>query len=146
MNMKVSEKGLDLIRKFEGLRLESYRCPANVLTVGYGHTGPDVQEGMTITEEQANDLLWRDVRVAERCVNGAVTVPLTQGEFDALCSFVYSVGCARFRNSSLLRRLLDSDYDRAADEILRWVYADGKKLNGLLARREAEKERFEEAA
>ena len=142
--MKVSERGLDLIRKFEGLRLEAYQCSAGKWTIGYGHTA-GVYEGMVITEDQANDLLWGDVRVAERCVNGAVQVPLTQGEFDALVSFVFNLGCGAFRGSTLLRALNDSDYDKCASELLRWNKAGGRVLPGLVARREAEKERFEEA-
>lgn len=143
--MKLSEKGLELIKKFEGLRLEAYLCPAAVWTVGYGSTY-GVKEGMVITEEQAEDMLWRDVHVAEVCVNGAVTVPLTQGEFDALVSFVFNLGCGKFRGSTLLRKLNDGDYDGAADEFPRWCRAGGQPLAGLVARRAAEKVRFEESA
>jgi lysozyme len=143
--MKISERGLDIIRKHEGLRLKAYKCPAGVWTIGYGSTR-GVTDGMEITADEANMRLWRDVKDSEKCVNGAVTVPLTQGEFDALCSFVFNLGCGAFRRSTLLRLLNDSDYDRAADEFARWNKAGGRVLPGLVARREEEKKRFEDAA
>jgi len=143
--MKLSEKGLDLIKKYEGLRLKAYKCPAGLWTIGYGSTF-GVREGMEITEKQAEDMLWRDVHVAEVCVNGAVTVPLSQGEFDALVSFCHNLGCGKFRGSTLLRVLNDGRYDEAANQLLRWTRGGGRELAGLVARRQAEKERFEEAA
>lgn len=143
--MKLSERGLDLIKKYEGLRLKAYRDSVGIWTIGYGSTF-NVREGMEVTEKQAEDLLWRDVHVAEVCVNGSVTVPLSQGEFDALVSFVFNLGCGKFRSSTLLRKLNGSDYDGAAAEFARWTRAGGEVLAGLVSRREAEKERFEDAA
>lgn len=142
--MNLSEQGLALIKKFEGLRLKAYLCPAKVWTIGYGSTY-GVREGMEIEEEHAEDMLWRDVHVAEVCVNGAVKVPLSQGEFDALVSFCHNLGCGKFRGSTLLRLLNDGRYDEAGAQFLRWTRGGGMELAGLVARREAEKERFEDA-
>ena len=142
--MQLSEKGFDLIKKYEGLKLKAYKCPAGIWTIGYGSTY-GIKEGMEITEAEADEMLRRDVHTAEVCVNGAVTVPLTQGEYDALVSFVFNLGCGKFRGSTLLRRLNSADYDGAAAEFLRWTRAAGQELSGLVARRKAEKERFEEA-
>lgn len=143
--MKLSEKGFALIRKFEGLKLTAYQCSAHVWTIGYGSTR-GVREGMTITEEEAEDLLWKDVKGAENCVNANVHVPMTQGEFDALVSFVFNLGCGAFGKSTLLRKLNGGDYDGSSAEFGRWNKAAGKELAGLTRRREAEQQRFEEAA
>jgi len=90
--MRISQKGIDLIKKFEGIRLTAYVCPAGVLTIGYGHTGPDVQPGMRITEEEAERLLWADTESAQQTVSSFVSVKLNQNEYDALVSFTFNVG------------------------------------------------------
>ena len=140
--MKISEKGLDLIRKYEGLRFAAYVCPGGKLTIGYGHTGPDVYEGWKIDAEEANELLERDVKRFERSVNELVHVPLTQGMFDALVSFSFNLGTGSLKSSTLLKRLNAGDFDAAADEFLKWNKAKGKVLAGLTARREHERELF----
>lgn len=144
--MKLSEAGFELIKRFEGCKLTSYHDLVGVLTIGYGHTGRDVHEGQTITQAQADDLLWRDVRAAENCVNAEVKVDLTQSEFDALVSFTFNLGCGRLRSSTLLRKLNDSDFDGAAAEFKRWDRAGGQVVAGLTRRREAEAEMFEGTA
>ena len=78
--MRVSQKGIDLIKKFEGLRLTAYVCPAGVLTIGYGHTGADVKPGMRITEEEAERLLWKDTESAQQTVSSFVSVKINQNE------------------------------------------------------------------
>lgn len=142
--MKLSENGLALIRKHEGFRAVAYRDGGGILTIGYGSTH-GVTEGMTITPEQADDMLVAEVKDDEACVNGAVTVPLTQNEFDALVDFVYNLGCHAFRGSTLLRKLNESDYDGAAKEILKWNHDNGVVIAGLTARRKDEQELFESA-
>lgn len=142
MNLSISERGLDLIRDHEGCRLAAYKDSVGIATIGYGHT-EGVKMGDTCTQAQAELWLRRDAERAERCVNGLVTVPLTQGEFDALCSFVFNLGCERLKKSTLLRKINDSDYDGAAAEFQKWVYAGGEKLAGLVARRDAEARLFE---
>ena len=140
--MKISNKGLNLIKDFEGLKLTSYLCPANVWTIGYGSTGPHVKEGMTITEQEAEDLLKEDVSKFEECVNQAVEVDLTQDEFDALVSFSFNVGCGAFMGSTLLRLLNAGNKQAAAQQLLRWDKAGGKVLAGLARRRAAERQVF----
>ena len=143
--MNTSDAGLDLIKSHEGLRLRAYLDSVEIPTIGYGHTR-GVELGMTCDEAQADAWLRDDVKIAERCVNGLVTVPLTQGEFDALVSFVFNLGCANLRESTLLRKLNDSDYDGAAQEFARWNHAGGEVVAGLTARRQAERQRFEQLA
>ena len=140
--MKISNEGLSLIKKYEGLKLTSYLCPANVLTIGYGSTGKHVKEGMTITESESEDLLKDDVSRFEECVNEAVDVELTQNEFDALVSFSFNVGCGAFMGSTLLKLLNEGKKTAAAQQLLRWDKAGGKVLTGLARRRADEREMF----
>lgn len=142
--MRVSKKGIDLIKKFEGLRLTAYVCPAGVLTIGYGHTGADVKPGMRISEEEAERLLWKDTESAQQTVSSFVSVKLNQNEYDALVSFTFNVGPTAFVNSTLLR-LLNHGADRkvVAGEFGRWVKAGSDKpVPGLVRRREEEKKLF----
>lgn len=140
--MKVSEAGLALIRKFEGLRLSDYICPGGIRTIGYGHTGADVKQGMKISVDQANELLLGDVAKFERSVNELVTVAMTQGMFDALVSFTFNLGAGSLKRSDLLRRLNSGDMIGAGDEFLKWNKAGGKVLTGLTERRKAENRVF----
>lgn len=140
--MHISETGLALIRQFEGLRLSAYRCPAGIPTIGYGTTA-GVKMGDTITKERAEELLREDVKRFEAQVLRLVKVPLTQGQHDALVSFVYNLGAGNLSNSTLLRLLNAGDYKGAAAQFDRWVYASGKKLSGLVKRRAAERALFE---
>lgn len=138
---KISPDGLELIKRHEGLRLKAYRCPAGVWTIGHGHT-KGVKRGMQIAEVHADQFLREDVIIAERAVNQLVSVPLSQGQFDALVSFVFNLGANAFSRSTLLKKLNEGDCYLAAEEFERWVYASGRKLAGLVARREDEKELF----
>jgi len=106
--MKVNSRGLQLIKHFEGFFLQAYLCPAEVLTIGYGHTA-DVQPGDVITAQQADTFLLEDVSESERAVNRFVTVPLTQNQFDALVSFVFNLGGHNFKSSTLLIKLNAGD-------------------------------------
>ena len=140
--MQTSEKGLDLIRKYEGLRLVAYVCPGGKLTIGYGHTGPDVTTGKKIDEEEADALLLKDVQRFEKAINGMVTVPVSQGMFDALISFSFNLGAGSLKSSTLLKKLNADNRKGAADEFLKWNKAKGKVLAGLAARRKSERELF----
>ena len=143
--MKLSTTGLELIKKFEGLRLRSYVDVVGVLTVGYGHTGPDVVSGMVISEEEAEAFLLKDVRSFETAVSNNTKVKLNQNEYDALVSFTYNVGSNAFKNSTLLRLLNNgSPKEEVADEFGRWVKggADGAEIPGLVRRRADEKKLF----
>lgn len=139
--MKISENGLNLIKQFEGLRLQAYQCSAGVWTVGYGHTA-GVRPGDIIDEVQAGIFLRQDVAASESTVMKFVTVALRQHQFDALVSFVFNLGSGNFAASTLLKKLNAKDYNGAADQFLRWVYAGGEPISGLLRRRNAERELF----
>lgn len=134
-------KEAELIKSFEGLELEAYLCPANVWTIGYGHTG-NVHEGQTITKQEADELLDQDLEVFRRGVRKAVTVDLNENQFGALVSFAYNVGIGSLQSSTLLKLLNAGDYAGAADQFLRWNKASGKVLTGLTRRREAERAVF----
>lgn len=138
----INQAGLDLIKDSEGFIEMAYRDPGGVLTIGYGHTGPDVVEGMIITPEQAEQLLRGDLQEAEDTVSNLVTVPLNENEFSALVSFVFNVGAGNFEESVLLELLNQGNYLGAADEFLVWDKDNGEKLPGLTERRERERSLF----
>lgn len=140
--MRISQKGIDLIKSFEGLRLDAYQDSVGVWTIGFGHTAPDIKAGQRITIEQADRYLADDIRFAEECIQDLVLPPLTQGQYDAICSFIFNLGCVAFSKSTLLKYINTGDIDRAAKEFEKWVHAGGKKLPGLVRRRQAEAERF----
>ena len=140
--MKCSKEGLALIKKFEGCRLESYRCSANVLTIGYGHTG-GVLETDVITQDDADKLLEEDIAKFEKYVNDNVTVELNQSQFDALVAWTFNLGVGNLRQSTMLRKLNEGDYQSVPSEMNRWNKAGGKTLDGLIRRRKAEGLLFE---
>lgn len=142
--MKCSEEGLELIRKFEGCKLAAYPDPGtggDPWTIGIGHTH-GVKPGDTCTEGQAMDWLRVDIGTAERCVNQSVRGVLTQNQYDALCSFVFNLGCGALRNSNLLRCINQGNDVQAATEFLKWDHAGGHVMAGLTKRRQAESELF----
>lgn len=132
---------LELIKLFEGLRLEAYLCPADVWTIGYGHT-KGVKRGDIITKAEADAFLAQDILWVARAVDGKVTVQLTANHRAALYSFIYNVGNGAFNTSTLLKKLNRSDYEGAAAEFKRWNKGGGKVLNGLIRRRKAEEALF----
>ncbi len=140
--MKYSYSGLRLTEHFEGCRLHAYRDLGGVWTIGYGHTN-GVMKGMVWTPEYAVMMLKRDLYCAEVAVNEMVTVPLTQGEFDALVDFVYNVGTSAFANSTMLKLLNQKKYQDAAEQFELWDHVGGTVVAGLLARRQAELKEFE---
>jgi lysozyme len=140
--MKTNEAGQRLIKEFEGLSLKAYLCPANVLTIGYGHTGPDVTPGLEITMSDADYLLRKDLEEFENVVENEVLVPLTDNQFAALVSFTYNVGSDALHKSTLLRLLNSGDYVGASGQFIRWDKVNGKPLNGLRRRRIKETELF----
>ena len=143
--MEYSKNGAHLTESFEGLRLTAYPDPATggaPWTIGYGHTGPDVHPGLTITQEQAEELLMQDTQKAAAAVNAKVTGDITQEEFDALVDFVFNVGAGNFAASTLLKKVNSGDIHGAAAEFEKWDMAAGKHMAGLLRRRHAESEEF----
>jgi lysozyme len=135
---------LALTEQFEGCRLTAYQDVAGVWTIGYGHTGPEVSTGLTITKDQAAQLLQNDVASAAACVNQAVALALNQDEFDALVDFVFNIGRGAFQGSTMLRDLNSGDFADAAEQFDKWDHAGGKVVAGLLRRRQAEQALFEE--
>jgi lysozyme len=126
-----------MIRQFEGCRLESYRDSGGVLTVGFGHTGPDVREGETITPEQAEQLLEADALKAGTAVC-RLAHSTTQNQFDALTDFVFNLGAGALAGSTLLQKHNHGDFAGAAAEFGKWVFCRGTVLPGLVRRRAAE--------
>ncbi|MDP8635142.1 lysozyme [Serratia marcescens] len=144
--MNISKDGIELIKRFEGLRLKAYQDSVGVWTIGYGWTQPvdgkKVCPGMQIDQATADRLLKCGVVQYEQGVNQLVKVKITQGQFDALVSFAYNLGLRSLSTSTLLKKLNSGDKAGAADEFSKWVNAGGKRLDGLIARRAAEREMF----
>ena len=131
---------LDLIRRFEGLRLQAYRCPAGVWTIGYGSTGPDIVPGLVWTLEQAEQRLQAQ---AQAFVSGTIALcprlpQLEPLKMAAIADFAYNLGLSRLAGSTLRKRVNANDWSGAADELRKWVFAGGLKLPGLVIRREIE--------
>ena len=144
-SLSLSAQGLDLVKRFEGLRLGAYQDAAGVWTIGYGHTG-NVHPGQRITEAHAEQLLRKDVAWAEDAVRKNVDVPLSQGQFDALVSFTFNLGAGALQRSTLLQKLNAGDYAGAQAEFGRFVHAGGRVLPGLVRRRADEAELFGNSA
>ena len=138
--MRISNNGLNLIKKYESCHLTAYRCPSGVLTIGWGHTN-SVVAGMTITQEQADDFLRSDVSNAERYVNQYDAIyHFTQGQYDALVSFTYNCGAGN------LKKLVNGGQRTIAEisnAIPNYNKSNGRVLNGLVRRRKDEKELFD---
>lgn len=139
--MRTSQRGLSLIKSFEGLRLLAYEDAVGIWTIGYGTTR-GVTAGMSISQEQAEWMLHNDVLRFEPEVERLVQVPLNANQWDALISFTYNLGAGNLASSTLLRLLNAGDYAGAADQFPRWIKAGGQVLNGLVRRREAERVLF----
>lgn len=140
--MKTSQKGIDLIKKFEGLSLKVYDDAIGLKTIGYGHLIKKCEMFTTLTQQQAEDLLAKDLKQFEASVTTSVKVALTQNQFDALVSFAFNLGMANLNSSTLLKKLNAGDITGASNEFVRWNKAGGKPLVGLTRRRLAEKELF----
>ncbi len=151
---RISSEGLALIKRFEGLRLSPYNCPAGHATIGYGHllhkgpvTAADRDAAAGFDQAEADALLRGDVGWAENFINSSIKSHLTQHQFDALCSFVFNMGVGAAGGSSIWKAIRSEQYQQAADNLLRWnkVRAGGAELvvsAGLTARREAERHLF----
>lgn len=139
--MKASEILIEKVKEFEGLRLTAYKDSAGVLTIGYGHTR-GVKAGQRITEKQADSLLRGDLLTAENYVN-SLKLNLTQNQFDALVDFCYNLGAGNLAGSTLLAKIrAKAPTEEIQAQFRRWVYAGGKKLAGLVKRREWEAQRW----
>lgn len=140
MTRKVTTQGIELIKYYEGFSPTPYLCPAGILTIGFGHV---IRQGEVfapagITREEGVALLRQDVQQFARQVLRLIRVPLTDGQFDALVSFTFNLGAGALQRSTLRQKLNRGEYDEAAEEFPKWIWAGGRKLQGLLRRRLAE--------
>jgi lysozyme len=145
--MKTSQRGLDLIKRYEGIKLKPYRCPAGLWTVGCGHligNGSVLPDSWnrTFSVKEVDDLLATDVYRFERGVERYVSAKLTQGMFDALVSFSFNLGLGTLQRSSLRQKINRGDYEGAKKSLLKYNKACGKVLRGLDLRRKDEAELF----
>lgn len=142
----MTERCIKIVKKFEGFSPMVYLCPSGYPTIGYGHVvTPEEKERFAkgITKEEAEELLIRDLMRFERGIKGLLKgVLLHEYCIDALTSFTFNTGLYAFRASTLRRKIIRGDHIDAADEFLRWVYAGGRKLKGLVLRRQAERKLF----
>jgi lysozyme len=138
---QINQAGLDLIKEFEGCRLDAYDDGTGVITIGWGHT--PAMLGETITQAQADQMLMDDLQRFEQCVNDMVSHNINPNQFAALVSFAYNLGCGSLEGSTLLSLVNAGDYDGAAAQFGKWVYAGGQVLEGLVRRRAAEANLFE---
>jgi lysozyme len=142
-NLSYSDAGLAMTQQFEGLVLTAYQDQGGVWTIGYGHTGPDVQSGLTITQDHASILLESDVAASVACVNRGVTVEISQNQFDALVDFAFNLGGGNLLSSTLLRLVNAGNFADAAPQFLVWDHCGGVANAGLLRRRQAEMDLFQ---
>ncbi|MEM2124985.1 MAG: lysozyme [Candidatus Methanosuratincola sp.] len=133
--MLTSPLAIKLIKHFEGLRLKPYLCPAGYTTIGYGHVLSSGESIQSLTEAEAEALLLTDITRAERAVLRLITVPLTPSQFDSLVDFVFNLGAGALQRSTLRQKINRQEHEDVPNEFLRWVYAGGKRLNGLVKRR-----------
>lgn len=136
---------IDLIKKYEGFRPQSYQDSVGVWTIGYGTTrinGQPVKQGMTITQDQALQLVQQEVNKLWSQIESIVKVPINDNQMNALVDFAYNLGFNALKTSTLMKKLNAGNFTGAANEFTRWVYAGGKVLPGLVKRREAEKQLF----
>ena len=140
--MQVSQKCIDLVKRYEGFISKTYVCPAGYKTIGFGHRTDEIT---TITEPEAENLLKKDLKKFEQglCkMLNAEELNVTQNQFDALISFAFNLGLSALAGSTLWRLFTHGDIQGAADEFTKWIYAGGKPLEGLKRRRQAERELF----
>ena len=140
--MQASQKAINLIKQFEGLRLSPYDDGASFITIGYGHKVKSTEFFTVIDRATADKLLIADVLISQGAVNRQVKVNLNQNQFDALVSFTFNLGEGNLSASTLLEYLNANDLDSAANEFPKWIYAGNKVMNGLITRRAAEKQLF----
>lgn len=137
--MKTSQKGLDLIKKFEGFSDREYICPAGKPTIGYGHVIlPNEDFPVPMTRLEGELLLKKDLESRELTLNKFLKVKISQNQFDALISLIYNIGIENFKQSTLLKFINDRLFDKVPDQFRRWKYINKVVSKGLLARREEE--------
>jgi lysozyme len=144
--MKINDKGILIVKSFEGCKLIAYLCPAKIWTIGYGHTGTEVKSGLNISLDKANQLLQQDLIKFEDGVNKLVTSSINQNQFSALVSFAYNLGLGALQKSTLLKLVNANPNDHNIPlEFMKWINAGGKPLDGLKRRRAAESELYQKS-
>lgn len=136
--MSIPLEAISLVKASEGCKLKAYRCPAGVLTIGYGTTGQWITPTSVITRKQAENLLSQELLRCASAVLRLTKVPLNDNQFAALIDFVYNLGAGRYQASTIRSKLNRHDYKGAAQVILKYVYGGGRILPGLVIRRQAE--------
>ncbi len=134
----INKEGLELIKKFEGFSAKVYPCSAGKATIGIGHLILPNEKFTTITEQQAIEILNKDLKIAIDAVNSLVTTKLTHNQFSALVSFIFNLGSKAFRDSTLRTVINTAEHLQVPEQLVKWKYAGGKPLKGLLLRRLAE--------
>jgi len=135
----ITQDGIDLIKRFEGFSPTVYICPAGYPTIGYGHLVREAEQyEQGVTKAEAEELLRRDVQMAEKAVLRLIDVPLTDGQFDALVSFTFNLGAGALQRSTLRRKVNRQTHSEVPEQFMRWVWAGGQKMIGLVKRRGCE--------
>lgn len=145
MTKHITVSGIEFIKNFEAYSPIPYICPAGYITIGYGHVVTENEKNnfkKEISKEEAEELLKKDLHKSEKAILRLISVPLTNNQFDALCSFVFNAGSGALQRSTLRAKLNREEYEDAADEFLKWIWAGGRILNGLVKRRRAERDLF----
>jgi len=147
MARTINDSGIELIKHFESLRLESYQDSVGVWTIGWGHTGlthkdGTVHAGRTITEDEAVALLKKNLQTFEDAVENCVDIDINDNQFSALVSFAFNLGGTNLRKSTLLKKLNSEQHFNASKEFKKWSKAGGKRLGGLVRRRISERNLF----
>lgn len=138
MGMRTSSFGVQAIKRFEGCVLHTYKCSGGVDTIGYGHTGPEVVEGLVWSVADAEAALVRDLQRFETAVEKAINQPMRQGQFDALVSLAFNIGTAAFADSTLVKCFNREDTQAAGLQFIVWNKVKGRVDGALLLRRAAE--------
>jgi lysozyme len=138
MHRSVTDQGVEFIKAFEGFLPNRYICPSGFKTIGYGHKIKNYEEFEQITPAEAHELLLQDLVKIERAVLRNIYIPLADYEFDALVSFTFNLGGAALQRSSLRQKLNSGRKEEATEEFGKWVLAGGRRLSGLIQRRQAE--------
>lgn len=143
--MRLSPNGLDLLKRRTGLVLQARQDPAGLWFIGFSHYG-DVHEGMTITQAEAEVKLEHEIDRLEKQLAGMLSIPVSQGQWDALVLLVFDYGLARIRSSMLVRLVNAGDFGRAAEEFSKWVQVSGRPNIQMVKRREVERHLFLEGS
>ena len=138
----ITQEGLNLIKQYEGFSSTIYICPAGYPTIGYGHLVRAGEDFTTLSEKAAEQLLRQDVESAECAVCRLINAPLTDGQFNALVSFTFNLGAGALQRSTLRRKVNRQTHQEVPEQLMRWVWAGGRKLRGLIRRRAAEAEYY----